>query len=147
MVFFINFDSEKILFMKKIIVVIIILYTGMNAFAHENAKYQSALAKRIKFYPLYFNTLQLTPEQRSELEYIIDKYNNDYKNNLDNINYLKTLSLNEEKEIKKILDKRQKAQFRILKHLEKQDIKRSFKEKNYYKLNPRMSVFGDLPKK
>ena len=55
--------------------------------------------------------------------------------------------MNEEKEIKKILDKRQKAQFRILKHLEKQDIKRSFKEKNYYKLNPRMSVFGDMPKK
>lgn len=134
--------------MKKIILLISIIFLGLNAFCHEtHDKIQSAYYKRIMFYPLYYNALQLTPEQISAFEYIIEKYNNDYKNNLNNKNYLKILTSQEEKELKKILDRRQKAQFRILKHLEKQDIRRSLKEKNYYKNNPRMSVFGDLEKK
>ncbi len=112
-----------------------------------NTQYKSAYQKRIKFYPLYFNTLQLTPEQVSEFEYIIEQYNNNYKENLNEKNRLKKLSKQEEKELKQILDKRQKAQFRIIKHLERQDIKRNIKEKDYYKSNPRMSVFGDLKKK
>jgi len=133
--------------MKKIVAVIIILFTGMNVLAHENAKYQSALAKRIKFYPLYYNALQLNPDQISQFEYIIEKYNLKYQNNSYDKKILKDLSKQEEKEIKQILDKRQKAQFRIIRHLEKQDIKRSLKEKDYYKSNPRMSVFGNLQKK
>ena len=118
------------------------------SYAHDlNTQYNSVYQKRIKFYPLYFNTLQLTPEQVSEFEYIIEQYNNNYKKNLNEKNRLKKLSKQEEKELKQILDKRQKAQFRIIKHLERQDIKRNIKEKDYYKSNPRMSVFGDLKEK
>lgn len=120
---------------------------GKNVLAHENAIYQSALTKRIKFYPLYFNALQLTPEQISQFEYITEKYNTKYQNNLKDKKTLKELSKQEDKEIKQILDKRQKSQFRIVKHLERLDIKRALKEKDYYKSNPRMSVFGNLPKK
>lgn len=127
---------------------ILILLTSQISYAHDvKSPYDSAYQKRIKFYPLYFNTLQLTTEQISEFEYIIEEYNNNYKENLSNKNILKELSKQEDKELKQILDKRQKAQFRIIKHLERQDIKRNLKEKDYYKSNPRMSVFGDIDKK
>ena len=116
--------------------------------AHDvNSPYNSAYQKRIKFYPLYFNTLQLTPEQISEFEYITEIYNNEYKKYLNDKNQLRELAKQENREIKQILDRRQRAQFNIIKHLERQDIKRSLKEKDYYKFNPRMSVFGDLDKK
>lgn len=133
--------------MKKIIILIYIIFNGINCFAHENTNHQNTLAKRIKFYPIYFNALQLNNEQISQFEYITDKYNNYYIENLNDTKALKRLSNNENKEIQKILDKRQKAQFRIIKHLERQDHKRSLKEKDYYKSNPRMSVFGDIQKK
>lgn len=76
----------------------------------------------IDFTPLYYNVLQLTGKQISEIEYMNET----------------------NKDVKSILDKRQKAQYRIINHLEK--IEKSRKEKNYCKLNPRMSVFGNLDK-
>ncbi len=74
---------------------------------------------KIDFTPLYYNILDLNKEQISQF-----KDGNESK-----------------------LDTRQKAQYRILKHLERKDAKRSMKKKDYYKSNPRMSVFGDLNKK
>lgn len=134
--------------MKNLLLILIVILCGLNGYCSViQDQIQKAYSKRIKFYPLYYNTLQLTPEQISEFEYIIEKYNKDYKDNLNNSKYLKTLSKQEEKELKKILDKRQKTQFKILKHLEKQDIRRSLQEKNYYRYNPRMSTFGNLEKK
>ena len=127
---------------------ILILFTPQVTYAHDvNSPYNSAYQKRIKFYPLYFNTLELTPEQISEFEYITEIYNNEYKKYLNDQKQLKELAKEENREIKQILDRRQRAQFNIIKHLERQDIKRSLKEKDYYKSNPRMSVFGDLNKK
>ena len=76
----------------------------------------------IDFSPLYYNVLQLTREQISEIEYL-NETNDD---------------------IKSILDKRQKAQYRIIRHLE--NIEKFRKQKDYHKLNPRMSVFGNLDK-
>ncbi len=73
--------------------------------------------ENIDFTPLYYNVLDLNKEQ-------ISQFDNGNEN---------------------ILDKRQKAQYRILKHLEKHEKKQ--KSKDYYKSNPRMSVFGDLKKK
>ena len=72
---------------------------------------------KIDFTPLYYNILDLNKEQ-------ILQFDNGNEN---------------------ILDKRQKAQYRILKHLERHEKKQ--KTKDYYKSNPRMSVFGDLNKK
>ena len=72
---------------------------------------------KIDFTPLYYNILDLNKEQ-------ILQFDNGNEN---------------------ILDKRQKAQYRILKHLERHEKKQ--KSKDYYKSNPRMSVFGDLNKK
>ncbi|MBO6256866.1 hypothetical protein J6N69_02365 [bacterium] len=76
----------------------------------------------INFSPLYYNVLQLNREQISEFEYL-----NETKQNIINI-----------------LDKRQKSQYRIIKHLDNKEKKA--KDKDYYKLNPRMSVFGNLDK-
>ena len=72
---------------------------------------------KIDFTPLYYNVLDLNKEQ-------IQQFNDKNEN---------------------ILDKRQKAQYRILKHLEKHE--KNQKVKDYYKSNQRMSVFGDLKKK
>ena len=76
----------------------------------------------IDFYPLYFNALQLSTGQISEIEFIRETNNSP--------------------DIKLILDRRQKSQYRIISHLE--NIEKLRKDKNYYKLNPRMSVFGNL---
>ena len=76
-----------------------------------------ANVENIDFSPLYYNVLDLNKEQ-------ILQFNNGNEN---------------------ILDKRQKAQYRILKHLERHEKKQ--KTKDYYKSNPRMSVFGDYKKK
>ena len=73
--------------------------------------------ENIDFTPLYYNVLDLNKEQ-------IPQFDNGNEN---------------------ILDKRQKAQYRILKHLERHEKKQ--KSKDYYKSNPRMSVFGDLKRK
>ena len=43
-------------------------------------------------------------------------------------NDIEELAKEESREIKQILDRRQRAQFNIIKHLERQDIKRSLKE-------------------
>lgn len=142
------YKKVALLCLIRLVITCFSIFLCPISYAHDvNSPYNSAYQKRIKFYPLYFNTLQLTPEQISEFEYIIDEYNNNYKENLNDKNILKELSKQEDKELKQILDKRQKAQFRIIKHLERQDIKRSLKEKDYYKSNPRMSIFGDLDKK
>ena len=76
-----------------------------------------ANVENIDFSPLYYNVLDLNKEQ-------IPQFDNGNEN---------------------ILDKRQKAQYRILKHLERHEKKQ--KTKDYYKSNPRMSVFGDYKKK
>ena len=158
-VFFINLNSERIKIMSvyKKVGLLCLIRLAITCFsillcpisyAHDvKSPYDSAYQKRIKFYPLYFNTLQLTPEQISEFEYITEIYNNEYKKYLNDNKQLKELAKHENREIKQILDRRQRAQFNIIKHLERQDIKRSLKEKDYYKSNPRMSVFGDLNKK
>lgn len=77
----------------------------------------TAATENIDFAPLYYNVLDLNKEQ-------IPQFDNGNEN---------------------ILDKRQKAQYRILKHLERHEKKQ--KTKDYYKSNPRMSVFGDYKKK
>jgi len=71
----------------------------------------------IDFTPLYYNVLELDKEQISQF----DAGN------------------------KSILNKRQKSQYRIIKHLEKHEKRQ--RQKDYYKSNPRMSIFGDLKKK
>lgn len=76
-----------------------------------------ANVENIDFSPLYYNVLDLNKEQ-------IQQFDNGNEN---------------------ILDKRQKAQYRILKHLERHEKKQ--KTKDYYKSNPRMSIFGDYKKK
>ena len=139
--------------MKKNMIIFFILILGLNSGASEyKSKYEQMLDTRMKFYPLYFNELQLSSEQISEYEYIIETYNNKYKLliNSENKNLNKEfnkLHKEENKELKKNLDGRQKNIYNLIKHLERQDIKRSLKPKNYYKSNPRMSIFGDLPKK
>lgn len=137
--------------MKKLILILIILMHGLYASANnKQEQYKNILDHRIKFYPLYYNSLSLSPEQISEFEYIIETYNKKYEQIIfgkNNTKELKKISKQENKDLKQILDRRQKSLFGIIKHLERQDIKRSLKPKDYYKSNPRMSVFGDLPKK
>lgn len=149
-VFFVAIIGEKIYLMKKIVTVIF-LFLGLSASAQGlNEHYKSALDKRIKFYALYHNTLQLTPEQVSQFEYIVEIYNNKYDDLLkNNIKFgdIRRISKQEDREIKQILDKRQRKRFNLIRHLERFDLNKGFKEKDYYKLNPRMSVFGDLQKK
>ena len=76
----------------------------------------------INFYPLYYNALQLSANQISEAEYLNETHDT--------------------RGLSSILDNRQRAQLRIINHLE--NLENSRKEKNYKKLNPRMSVFGNL---
>lgn len=76
-----------------------------------------ANVENIDFRPLYYNVLDLSKEQ-------IRQFNDGNEN---------------------ILDKRQRAQYKIIKHLEKHE-KRE-KTKDYHKSNPRMTVFGDLKRK
>ena len=76
-----------------------------------------ANVENIDFSPLYYNVLDLSKEQ-------IRQFNDGNEN---------------------ILDKRQRAQYKIIKHLEKHE-KRE-KTKDYHKSNPRMTVFGDYKKK
>lgn len=131
--------------MKKLIIIIVICLSGLCVNA-KNDNLQDILDKRIKFYPLYFNALQLTPEQASEFEYITEVFNEKYKNST-NIKQIIKISKSEDKEVKKFLDKRQKARYRIIRHLERKSLKNSLKTKDYYKSNPRMSIFGDISKK
>lgn len=131
--------------MKKLIIIIVIFLSGLCVNA-KNDNLQDILDKRIKFYPLYFNALQLTPEQASEFEYITEVFNEKYKNSI-NIKQIIKISKSEDKEVKKILDKRQKTRYRIIRHLERKSLKNSIKTKDYYKSNPRMSIFGDIIKK
>lgn len=131
--------------MKKIIIIIVICLSGLCVNA-KNDNLQDILDKKIKFYPLYFNALQLTPEQVSEFEYITEVFNEKYKNST-NIKQIIKISKSEDKEVKKILDKRQKTRYRIIRHLERKSLKNNIKTKDYYKSNPRMSIFGDISKK
>ncbi len=152
MVFFRVIFSEKILYMKKFITISVIIFYGLSVYAHNTDYIKNTLNMRIKFYPLYYNSLQLTGEQVSEFEYIFEIYNEKYNQAILNNKKIDTKAINkisqqENKDIKKILDRRQKHIFSLIRHLERQDIKRALKEKDYYKSNPRMSVFGDLDKK
>lgn len=149
-VFLIILVDVKIYVMKKF-ALIIFFFCALSAHAHGvNGHYKSILEKRIKFYPLYYNALQLSKDQISQFEYITETYNNKYseiiKNNGTTEN-IRRLSKQEDREIEKFLDKHQKKRYKVIRHLERFDIKKSFKEKDYYKLNPRMGIFGDLPKK
>lgn len=133
---------------KKIILLVIFISIATGSSAHNVQKnYESVYDNRIKFYSIYYNILQLSPEQISKFEYIFEIYSQKYKFEINNSKLIKKLAKKEYKELMLILDKRQKQQFRILKHLERQDIKRNFKETDYYKSNPRMSIFGDIHKK
>ena len=100
--------------MRYVCVIFLLLFQSTVCFA-------DCSGHNIDFYPLYYNALQLSHEQISETEFMYETHNTD---------------------LKQILDRRQRAQLKIIKHLENFDNFR--KEKNYKKLNPRMSVFGNL---
>ena len=93
------------------------LFIVIFLFSQMHIKAIAQGENKIDFTPLYYNVLDLNKEQ-------IYQFNDGNEN---------------------ILDKRQKAQYRILKHLERHEKKQ--KTKDYYKSNPRMSVFGDYKKK
>jgi predicted nuclease with TOPRIM domain len=57
---------------------------------------------------------------------------------------LSKISQSEKKQLNKILNKEQRKTNNTLKHLERHDIKKELNPENYYKLNPKMSVFGNL---
>ncbi len=69
---------------------------------------------------LLYNGLQITQEQINLFDYLLDG----------------------EKYYYKTLNKEQRRKYRLLKHLIKKDKKR--KEKDYFKLNPRMTKFGNF---
>lgn len=54
------------------------------------------------------------------------------------------ISHNEKIKLKKILNKEQRKTYNTMKHLERHDLKKELYPKNYYNLNPKMSVFGNL---
>lgn len=144
-------------------------------FYPENAKrIQNHVYYEQKFNALYFNALQLSKEQAVEFEKITLKYDKIYKKDTNNLiketdkyktmkdnnialseqkqiikdiyKILKKNSKSEQKELKSILNKQQLQKYKLLKHLEVQDIKKEVHNKNYYKSNPQMSTFGDLKK-
>ena len=93
------------------------LFIVIFLFSQMHIKAIAQSENKIDFTPLYYNVLDLNKEQ-------IYQFNDGNEN---------------------ILDTRQKAQYKIIKHLEKHEKRQ--KTKDYYKSNPRMTVFGDLKKK
>lgn len=166
--------------MKKIFIIIFIIFiTNSSALALNNIysdeyvqKFQNFLIIKERFNAIYYNALQMTPEQIEEYKNItecndfskelsdkimreIRKYNtmkecnlpySELKNQRQLINKLyrqiKIVLNKEDRQLKKILTREQRWTYNTIKHLERNDIKKH--PKNYYKLNPKMSVFGNL---
>ena len=57
---------------------------------------------------------------------------------------LSKISHQEDKKLKKIFTREQRKTYNMIKHLERHDLKADMYPKNYQKLNPKMSVFGNL---
>ncbi len=57
---------------------------------------------------------------------------------------LSKLSHQENRELKKIFNREQRRNYNMIKHLERHDLKKDLHPKDYYKLNPKMSKFGNI---
>lgn len=57
---------------------------------------------------------------------------------------LSRISRSEKRKLKKILTKEQRKTYNTIKHLERHDLKSDMQPKNFHKLNPKMSIFGNL---
>lgn len=57
---------------------------------------------------------------------------------------LSKISHSEDKKLKKIFTREQRKTYNMVKHLERHDLKTDMYQKNYQKLNPKMSTFGNL---
>ena len=113
-----NIINEKIKFMKKIIILIFIFYTLFQQYSYAKCNY----SKTTTFNTAIINNVLNLSDEQIELH------------SLD----LKTF--------KKCLTYDQKVKYNTIKKLEKKEQKNSKKKKDYYKSNPQMRPFGNLPK-
>ena len=160
--------------------IFIIYILNSCVFAQDNiysVKYleqcKNYVLQKERFNVIYYNALQMTPEQIDKYEDITESDKNSYKEILSQITHevqkyqtmkecnfsylelknqrqlikklyrqIKKASHKEDKLLKKILTREQRSTYNMIKHLERHDLKKN--SKNYYKLNPKMSVFGNL---
>lgn len=167
--------------MRKIFVIFLIIFCiNSVVFAKDDIysddylqECQNYMIRKERFNALYYNALQLTPEQIDKYEDIIECNKDSYQEKLNEItkevqfyNTMKEcgfthselvrqkqvikqlkkellqVSRQENKALKKILTRQQRTEYNMIKHLERHDLRKNLHQKDYHKLNPKMSVFG-----
>ena len=143
------------------IIILILLFLHNSCAGITNEKYYEYIHAVINDKSVIYNSLNLTEEQRAQYEQITKKYTPQYSQKIKEIitenskqnpnknitkkieKEIHIISQNEDKELKTILNRLQRAKYRQIKHLENHDLKKEKHLPNYYKLNPQMTPFGN----
>ena len=140
-------------------------------------EYKKNIYYKTKFYPVYYNVLDITPQQYEKCENLYKNQIEIYAEKIAQIEkevqkyqVMKDCNLphsdisaqkklikklykdlsdklySDDKNLKNNLTKEQKNKYKMIIHLENFDRKKGIYSKNFYKKNPKMTVFGDIKK-
>ena len=149
--------------LKSFFVLIILFFVNTTAFAWNSIyskeylnEYKKNIYYKTKFYPVYYNVLNITPEQYEKIENIqknqIEIYTEKFaqiEKEVEKYHVMKDCNLNHSdiyKNLKNNLTREQKNKYKMIIHLENFDRKKGMYSKNLYKKNPKMTVFGNIKK-
>ncbi len=123
-----------------------VIYNALNLTDEQRIKYKQITEKDDAYYKKYFDELvcqtfelKALKEAKApigetyEQKRIVKKITRD----------IKKISRQEDRELKKILTRKQISKYSMIKKLERHDLKKEYHPKDYYKYNKQMQFFGD----
>lgn len=122
-----------------------IIYNALNLSDCQRQEFEQITQKNTKIYKQKLEELikeayKYKAQQSANFTFA-EQYKQ--KNNINRIkNEISCVSAKEDKDLLKILNRHQRSKYRYIKHLERHDLRKEYHPKNYYKLNPLMTIFG-----